>query len=286
MKELEKLVQKGLQVIFVNGLPDGDVAGNNLSQTLARCEVIDLEKLAETLANRGLQGVMPHEETPHLRFYHLHKGERDIVMVWNESIFEEIDTWIELPVAGQAAFYDGWTNEYYAPEQSEQAVHLRLAPMAALIIDIGERDEAITAYDYRDQSLTALDLEWTVSLKDGLEEEYKVLEGAGLGNLARNNPKFAGAIRYEATWQVADPSRISVIDLGTVGETAQLWINDVYCGSTVSSPHRYCIGDKLVTGENKVRILVCNNLGYRHRECFSELLPLPPSGLLGPVQIG
>ena len=138
----------------------------------------------------------------------------------------------------------------------------------------------------QEAALQALHLDWNVSIKDALQDDYIPLNDTGLGNLARNNPDFAGVVKYEALWQVEDPSLLTVIDLGLVGETAQLWINDVYCGSTLHSPHSYPLVEKLFAGENKICVLVCNNLGYRHRDVFSELLPLPPTGLVGPVQVG
>ena len=128
LKHLESLAADGLPILFVDGLPDGDVDGNHLCDTLAHCEVLPLEQLADVLAQRGLQGIVPDIDVPHLRFYHLHKEDHDIIMVWNESIFEEIDTMLTLPVKGHAAFYDGWGNQYYQPQQDEQTVRLHLTP--------------------------------------------------------------------------------------------------------------------------------------------------------------
>lgn len=83
-----------------------------------------------------------------------------------------------------------------------------------------------------------------------------------------------------------DRANIQVLELGRVGETAQLWINGQTCGACVSAPFRFEVYGYLQNGDNTIRIEVMNNLGYRGRDSFSKYLPLPPIGLLGPVSIG
>ena len=75
-----------------------------------------------------------------------------------------------------------------------------------------------------------------------------------------------------------------MIDLGRVGETAQLWVNEIYCGAEVSAPFRFDVEGKLKEGENKIRVEVMSNLGYRERDGLSQYLSLPPTGLIGPVK--
>lgn len=65
-----------------------------------------------------------------------------------------------------------------------------------------------------------------------------------------------------------------------------LWVNDVYCGACVGSPFCFDARGILQKGENKIRIEVANNPGYRGRDMFSQYLSLPPTGLLGPIKIG
>ncbi len=65
-----------------------------------------------------------------------------------------------------------------------------------------------------------------------------------------------------------------------------LWVNDVYCGACVSAPFCFEVRQAMRKGKNKIRIEVANNPGYRERDQFSRYLPLPPTGLLGPIRIG
>ena len=92
------------------------------------------------------------------------------------------------------------------------------------------------------------------------------------------------AVRYETLLRLSKDETFGMIDLGRVGETAQLWVNDVYCGACVSAPFRFEVGGRLAERENRIRVEVMNNLGYRERDSLSQYLPLPPTGLLGPVR--
>ena len=77
-----------------------------------------------------------------------------------------------------------------------------------------------------------------------------------------------------------------MIDLGDVGETAQLWVNGIDCGALVSAPFRFNVSKALNDGENEIRVEVMSNLAYREMDDISRTLPLPPTGIVGPVKIG
>lgn len=72
-------------------------------------------------------------------------------------------------------------------------------------------------------------------------------------------------------------------ELSDIGETAQLWVNDDYCGAVVERPYCFAFDGKLNKGENQLRIEVMSNMAYRERDKLSTYLPLPPIGLTGAV---
>ena len=93
-------------------------------------------------------------------------------------------------------------------------------------------------------------------------------------------------IRYEAVLSVENADNVRILDLGCVGETAQVWINDTYVGATVNAPFCLDVSGVLKRGDNRIRIDVMTNLGYAERDMFSKFVLLPPTGLAGPVCIG
>ena len=41
----------------------------------------------------------------------------------------------------------------------------------------------------------------------------------------------------------------------------------------------------IIRGENRIRVEVIANMAYKERDEFSKYFPLPPSGILGPVEL-
>ena len=241
-----------------------------------------------------MRRVWPEADCKKLRVFHMKRDAYDVFMLWNEDIFSEIDTKIVFPSVDdlaacgerRAVFYDAWNNKAYAAVHDGNKVRVRLAPSEAIVVAFGLWEEELPAYDYRDGSLAELSLSWKVSLCSAGEKEWKAYPLNGLKNLARELPDFGGVIRYEADWNTDTPENYGVLELTNVGETAQLWINDAYCGAVVEKPYRFAISGQLHAGENRIRIEVMSNLAYRERDKFSTYVPLPTTGLTGPVKVG
>ena len=104
-----------------------------------------------------------------------------------------------------------------------------------------------------------------------------------LRNLAPEYPYFAGTVRYTAT--ISTKNAVQYLDLGTVVELASVTVNGVDCGALVCTPFRFCVANAWKAGDNLVEITVASNCGYRKRERTSRTLPMPPTGLVGPVSI-
>ena len=298
---MEGLLRQGVPVIFLDGIPDAASELLPIGEKLQRAEVLPLDGLIRYLTAHGHQSVKPGQPCESLRFYHIERENSHLFLFWNEDMWAEIDTFVTLPARGRAVFYDGWKNRAFLPVQKGDAVRLKLAPGEPILVcvesgepeDTGQtgteaalwqRRESLPDYDYGDHEWTEVSWEWDIFLRGAVEEEFRFYRRGGLSNLAKELPDFAGAVRYETLLRLSKDETFGMIDLGRVGETAQLWVNEVYCGACVSAPFRFEVGDRLTEGENRIRVEVLNNLGYRERDFFSRYLPLPPTGLLGPVR--
>ncbi len=282
----DRLSQAGVPVIFIDKLPDSSTDGQPLSGVLAACNAIPLDEIAVHLVQNGHRSVTTAMETDALRFYHIERGKHHVCMLWNEDHTREIDTDITLPTTGQAVVYDGWTNRAFTPAQNGHTIRVKLAPCAAIIVCVGDDNDQLPAYDYTTYPLTDVALDWDISIRESTKPEFVPYRTGKIGNLAKELPRFGGVIRYETVWTVNDADAIHVLDLGRVGETAQLWINGTYVGSCVTAPFRFDMNGVLQNGENHIRIEVMTNLGYLERDMFSRFVVLPPTGLVGPVCIG
>jgi len=92
-------------------------------------------------------------------------------------------------------------------------------------------------------------------------------------------------MKYEFSLCVQNTEAGVYLDLGRVGQNAELWINGRYCGMRISQPYLFDITHAVHIGENAVTVLVSNTLGQKTRDYFSKFLQLSPSGLLGEVKL-
>ena len=170
------------------------------------------------------------------------------------------------------------TRSCSGPVDSAFAVIQGLAPDGGLYMP-----QALPAFDYGAGVRQALSLAWKLSLRKMGENDFAEYPIESLGNLARQNPGFSGVLRYEAQWDVEVPEAWSALELTEVGETAQLWVNGIDCGCVVARPYRFDLKGALKKGSNQICIEVISNIAYKERDKFSTYLPLPLTGLAGPV---
>ena len=123
-----------------------------------------------------------------------------------------------------------------------------------------------------------------MSVRGSTEQKWEqpvAMTASQLRNLAPEMPRFAGTLKY--TLKLNTEKKISYLDLGALGETAQVSVNGIDCGMLVASPFRYCVAEAWQAGENTVEITVASNYGYLKRDAFSQHLTMPPTGILGPI---
>lgn len=288
LKRFVFLAKSGLPIYFVKDYPKGLNGGEFFPIAECVCESVPLDRLADRLISKGHRSLVPDQTIPFLRYFHIYRDGHDIYMLWNEDIHSKIDTTVRFLTAvsePNAAFYDVWNNRLFSAAKGN-SLRISLAPAQAVVVIFSQEEDfsSLPPYDYCEGEVQELNLTWKVSAREMNESEFKdiPLEN-GLCNLARKLPAFGGILRYESTWHTDCPDLCKYLECTNVGELARLWINDTYCGSIVSAPYRFHIEGMLREGDNHIRIEVCPNLGYRERDHLAAYLPLPPTGLIGPL---
>ena len=67
--------------------------------------------------------------------------------------------------------------------------------------------------------------------------------------------------------------------------SAQLRVNGRDLGWRITAPYRWDITDYVADGENEIEIIAANTLANRLQDSLSRKMPIPPSGVLGPIRI-
>ena len=132
----------------------------------------------------------------------------------------------------------------------------------------------------------AIDLRFDISVLEEGSSTYKLLAtDSGCFDISAPDkmPSFSGSVRYEALFTTKDG--YTVLDLGQVGEVAEVWLNGSYLGARICPPYKFSMKNHLVKGQNRLEIKVISNLAHRRRDLFSSFITIPPTGILGDISI-
>lgn len=170
--------------------------------------------------------------------------------------------------------------------------------------------------DTKERSITVKrdsDLQ-VASLNDDWRIEFQPQRGAPsstlFGTLAPLNEAEADGIKYFsgiATYQKVfdltarkDSGRVLMMDLGEVGDVAELHLNGQYVGTRWFPPFQFEISKYVLEGENELEVKVANTwvnrligdkqpdvepISFTVAPTYTPTAPLRPSGLIGPVRI-
>jgi hypothetical protein len=111
-----------------------------------------------------------------------------------------------------------------------------------------------------------------------------------LGDLSENKSlqTYSGGMWYRKTISITAEqikSKHTVLDLGKVVASAEVFVNGKSVGSKATSPWKFDLTGKLIAGENRIEILVYNTLGNHYLTTPSQYVGRINSGLIGPVKI-
>lgn len=269
-----------MPVIFVDALPEAAAGAGSAAAYTADCRAIPLEQLAGSLRGADLAQLTLSAALPLVRFYHVSRGGCETYLFVNDDIWNTADFTVQLQ-GEDFALYDAMHNTLSRPQCTAAGVRLCIAPGDMVIVTSGVT-QPLCAAVYED-GLTAVPVQttYTVSKRAAGSREYLPAAPA-LADITAEDPTFCGTIRYEFTLPETKGEKV-LLDLGVVGETAELWVNGVYAGFALCDPYVFDVTGLLTQPENTLRVEVLNNQAYRLRDNFSTFLPLPASGMLGPV---
>ena len=94
---------------------------------------------------------------------------------------------------------------------------------------------------------------------------------------------YSGKSSYSATITIAKLSGEFLINLGQIGEVAELKVNGKLVGRTIEQNSTFAITPFLKVGPNKIETV--NNLAIKIQDPESQFGIIPPAGLIGPVKL-
>lgn len=267
---------------------------------------VTLSALPEYMKTRGFDDVQADYQGGFLRYYHYQRNGADIYMFSNEDINHVIDTKLTLSgfAGGRYVEYDAFENSACVKNSAYGTISLHLDPYHSLMIMTGDvsvdevefvRNEAAELLtepvqgDVSNCQISQINPVFRISIAERNSEEFQFYkETDQLFNLtgAKELPRFSGHIRYEGefVWDSRERGR-HLLNLGQVGEIAELYLNDVHIGKKLIPPYCFDITEGLQKGVNRMMVEVTNHNGYAVRDEFSRFMMFEPSGILGPIFI-
>ena len=281
------LAEAGLPVIFTEALPKRIAEGGDIESANAHFEAVGTRELADLLRRRGLCHVNAEGKgISDLRFYHVAREEADIYLFSNEAISEDVEAVVSLPNAGDCLIYDPWDNKCYRGTAKDGKLALNLEKGNLLIVVFGCDIPEGTPVFRHETERKPLPLTFDILIRDEEESDFRLYaEKSELIDLsaADRMPRFSGEVKYQTTFRAE--KGYTVLDLGEVGETAEVWLNGEYLGARINAPYKFSLIPALQEGENQLTVVVKSNLGNRRRDRFSRFIQIPPTGIMGDIAL-
>ena len=275
---LEDMQKNGLAVWFVKDKPEN---ADFEAVTVNENEIVD------RMRSLGMTDVTVPEGYPKLHIYHCVRDENHIFMLANEDYSKRVDTKIKLPCKGDYARLDILNDLYSSGSTDDGSLALLLEPNQSQIIVFGDKAGLASEIELDEGEL--ISPEYTLELAEC--DDLKSFTSFGSFDKFFNinspdfKPDFSGKMRYTFSFTAEKKQGRVFLDLGRVGQNAELMLNGKRCGIRICKPYLFEITDAICDGENNAVVTVSNTLAQKVRDGFSNFLQLAPSGLLGDIRI-
>jgi len=231
------------------------------------------------------------EKHKFLRYSHYSRSGEQMYFLSNEDVVT-ISTVLTLKdfAGGKYTVYDAFENKAVTRESADGKIPLTLAPNNLFVLFIGSD---ISVGDGKllcePVNLTEeLTPKWKIEVCRVQElPKYRLYKSTShLENITGPDalPDFSGNMRYTAKVTL-DAHKHKIIDLGNVGQTAEVRLNGKHVGTRIYAPYRFDISEAVIDGENEIEVIVANTCVFEQRDAFSKFMLIKPSGLLGPVKV-
>lgn len=276
---LNMAIQCGVKVVCVN-----DLNALECEMQFSGAVITDYDNLCEAVKEAEAGEFTINGTAQYLRFCHYIKNGKNIYMFTNESLNIAVDADIFIKDFNTEGYtlYDAMENTEYTGSGS---IHLKIEPYNSIFIIEGYNNKNEEYSKKSVQPREELNIEWSISLAEkNVFRPYiktkKLFNITGKSGL----PRFSGQIKYEGEFET-ETKRECRINLGKVGETAELSINGKCAGTRIVPPYSFNITDYMQEGKNTIEVIVTNTLGYREHDELSSYLLFEPSGMLGPIEL-
>lgn len=232
-------------------------------------------------------------EARYVRYSHYDRGGVQCYFISNEDIHNTVCTDARLKgfEGGDYVIWDQFENTTVRRHSNDGTIPLVLAPYNMILLIIGDSTDADSSnLIFEEESGESAEVTplWSIAVcrEPDLPDYREWRMTDKLVNVTAEDDMldFSGNMCYRTKITLESGAR-TVIDLGNVGQTAELKLNGVSAGARIYPPYRFDVTELVRDGENNLEVTVANTCTFEQRDAFSKFLLIKPSGLLGPVRV-
>lgn len=265
---------------------------------------VSTSQLANVLKANGVEPDFQYVAPAELKFVHRTDGDKEIYWVRNFSD-KAVQAKLRLRDAqGVVSVYNPETGK--TVPGATYAHCLPLEANQALFVVADKKGTPAPAYEApKKVSAVALNGPWTVTF-DGIAAPEGSRTYAQLASYTESDEEavkyFSGIATYTNTFTIGKKERVAglAIDLGKVGQMADVFVNGEHVDFLWKAPYKTCFEGPLRPGVNTIEVKVVNTWPNRligdaqpgsEKHTYTTLpfyradSPLTPSGLMGPVKL-
>ena len=238
----------------------------------------DLPVRLDTLIERDLLMQPPHLD---LRSIHYQKDGLDYYLLVNEGE-KEISGNLQLAISGEIVSWDPLSGEQH-PVQAKDAgeglsvvLELERRESVVLVVDTRVPFASPLALPQPTEERTALDLRWEVS---DLQENAAAVPAPGDWAQQPGYELYTGTLRYLTALALSAEAAEAWIDLGQIGDIAEVFLDGKSVGTRMWAPYRVILGYHLAPKTYRLEVRVTNSMANEYEGSQQ------PSGLIGPVSL-
>ncbi len=243
-------------------------------------QFIDPEQLLEKLSSTISPDVTLEPSHNDLRFIHMQKEGFDFYLLVNEGE-NQIEGNLKIQIRGSLEYWNPLTGEREpCPAQETEdgiLIHLKLGHRESriLVVDPNSFFYPIIPQEESRKSLP-LKTTWTVQTENG--EPIDVPAPANWAQ-CRGFELFTGTLVYRTAIEVPTEATNVSLDLGQVGDIAEVFVDGESKGVRMWSPYHFDLGSETISGLHQLEVRVTNSMANEYNGAQM------PSGLIGPVEL-
>ncbi|MBL4574514.1 MAG: hypothetical protein JKY51_00245, partial [Opitutaceae bacterium] len=241
---------------------------------------INAEQLLEKLSKTTTRDITLNPPNNDLRFIHIQKEGLDFYLLVNEGE-ETIKGELQFQIKGAVEYWDPWSGE------REPCPAKETPDGTSIELTLGYRESRILVFDQdgfflpttlsvKSKRPIPLETTWTVQTEDSQSVKVPALTDWAQ---CKGFELFTGTLVYRANIEIPQDAEEVSIDLGQVGDIAEVFLNGESKGVRMWAPYRFDLEKTVALAPHQLEVRITNSMANEYNGAQM------PSGLMGPVEL-